>query len=117
MSNLRKLFDSPYNTIKKLSVIAFYICLAFGTITLLVGIINMIKVIADTGNSFFEFMSYSLADAMTVDWRAEGYAAKNQILQGVYIMLASLATIPLYGFGCIIEDVAAIKKATMKEVN
>lgn len=112
MEKLKKLFENPSNTIKKMSKIVFYACLIIGAITLLIGLENMNRVIDDTGNSFFEFMSYSLADAMTVGWRAEGYAAKNQILQGIYIMLASLTMIPLYGFGCLIGDVADIKKRT-----
>lgn len=110
-----KLYDNPGDATKKLSMIIFYSCLIIGVITLCVGIANMFKVVANTGESFFEFMSYSIVDAMTTDWRAEGYAAKTRILQGLYITLASLTAIPLYGLGCLIEDVGAIRSSTTRE--
>ena len=105
-----EIFEKPGYEIKTLATLIFRIAIILGALTLVFGFIHMFIVMHDTGESFFYLMSFSLADAMTADWRAEGYAAKTQITNGLTIMLASLATIPLYGFGQLVEDVEKIRK-------
>lgn len=117
MEKLTKLFENPSNTIKTMSKILFYACLIIGVCTAFMGFIRVFDAMHEWGVDFFEVLEYSAIDAMTDYEAADGYAAKATLLQGVYTMLVSLTMIPLYGFGCLIGDVATIKKAATKEDN
>lgn len=108
---MNKLFENPGSTIKKLSVIAFYVILVAGIIMLLVGYGHMNEVHEYAGNSFSDLFSSTSIDALSSWWRADAYTAKMEMIYGLFAMVASLSAIPLYGFGCIIEDVASIKNS------
>lgn len=102
------IFENPGYSIQKIAFFLFWICAIIGVIMLISGFGHMIRVIDDTGEGFFDLMSLSLAEALTSGWKAEGYAAKTKILNGLYLLLSSLGAIPLYAFGVLAEDVSSL---------
>ena len=62
------------------------------------------EVIAYTAEDY----AYGLASGDT--WYVNGYLGKVQCKEALFVALASLGTVPLYAFGCLVEDVAAIKE-------
>ena len=79
------------------------------------GVIKLLSVSYEEEENIFEMLSYTAIDALGDSAALDGYNAKTQILQGLYIVLAGIGVIPVYGFGCMMEDIAEIKKATAKK--
>lgn len=105
-----KIFEQPGEFLKKLAKILFVLLLICGIILLCSGLIHMGDVLDRTSDKFSDVMAYTLVDAAKAEWKADGYTAKMEIHSGIYILLSSLATIPLYGFGQLIEDVNVLAK-------
>ena len=53
---------------------------------------------------------YAYGIAHDYEWYVEGYLAKVQCQNAITLVVVSLSCIPLYSFGCVVEDIAQIKE-------
>ena len=47
----------------------------------------------------------------------EGYISRQMVFSGIYCIFASLMTLPIYGFGVLIEEVKKIRKEITNPIN
>ena len=111
---MSKLFYNPGNSVKVIAKFCFYACLVLAVILFLMGGIRFLSAV-DEYSPFGEVLAYTAEDyayglAKGYDWYVDGYMGKMQCKTAFYVALASFSSIPLYAFGCLIEDVAAIKE-------
>ena len=119
---MSRIFNNPANTIKVIAKFCFIACLVIAVILFLIGGIQIL-IAADYfsyradgfWNAFAEVLTFTAEDYARelqggYDHVVGGYMGKILCITAPYFALASLLTIPLYAFGCLVEDAAAIKK-------
>ena len=111
MERLEQLFKNPAESVKKIAKFYFYACIVLAILLLISGLIRLM--LADT--PFSEVITYTAEDyayglAHGYTRYVNGYLGKVQCKEALFVALASLGTVPLYAFGCLVEDVAAIKE-------
>lgn len=97
------MFENIGNTLKSIAKILFYACLAIGGIVLIIGIFRFVSGL-DEYVSFSEAMACTLADAIKYDTLyADCYYGRQMVKIGFIMQISSITTLPLYGFGELIN--------------
>ena len=129
MNKLIQLLDNCDETIKKLAKFCFLFFIVIAISYFLLGILNIIGAISmlnEYGVSSFSEILYEISDflygmreASIAELMLETDEVFKNLFGGlmfcilsVFSILASILSIPLYGFGCIVEDVKVIRKKT-----
>ena len=113
---MSKMFENPGGSLKAIAKFCFYACLILAAILFLIGCIRFLSAVDFDGYpSFAEVASYTIEDyahglANEYNWYVDGYLGKMMCKNAIYLALASFGSIPLYAFGCLVEDVAKIKE-------
>lgn len=110
---MSKIFDNPADSVKCIAKFCFYGCLIVAGILFFIGGGRILSA-ADEYSPLREVLAYTVDDyarglAKGYDWYVDGYMGKIQCKTAIYIALASLSSIPLYAFGCLVENVKLIK--------
>ena len=118
MERLEQLFKNPAGVVKKIAKFCFYACIVLAIFLLISGLIRLMLV-AGMGVPFREVMAYTAEDYTNglfngYDTYVNGYLGKVQCKEALFVALASLGSVPLYAFGCLVEDVAAIKEKLVR---
>lgn len=123
MNKLMKMLDNCGVTIKKISGFCFLFFIVIAVAYFALGLLNVISAISslleyyDTISEIFNEMS-DFSILQLVFGTSEEF--KNLFLgillciSSVFSIFTSILSLPLYGFGCIIEDVKSIKENTEK---
>lgn len=123
MNKLMKMLDNCGVTIKKISGFCFLFFIVIAVAYFALGLLNVISAISslleyyDTISEIFNEMSDSSILQLVFGTSEE---FKNLFLgillciSSVFSIFTSILSLPLYGFGCIIEDVKSIKENTEK---
>lgn len=113
---MSKIFDCPGASLKSIAKFLFYACLVLAVILFLIGGIKVLSAVDTDGYpTFSEVIAYTAEDyayglAKGYDWYVDGYMGKQQCKFAFWVALSSFSAIPLYAFGCLVEDVAEIKE-------
>lgn len=105
---LNKLFENPGKTVKAIAKFCCYACLTLAIILFIIGAIKVVSAASDNSTTLGEELFYSEEFYRYGD--INGYTGKMLCIAAFYFALASLSSIPLYAFGCLVEDTAAIKE-------
>ena len=108
------MFENPGKTVQKIAETCFALCLIIAVILFIIGGVRILSEV-DSNTTFGEILSYTAEDyarglSKGYDWLVNGYKGKMQCKTAIYIALGSLSSIPMYAFGCLVEDVAAIRE-------
>ena len=111
------MFDNTGAALKKISKFLFTASLVLAIVVFGIGLFRFLTVVdfEDGYPSLGDVLSYTIEDyaygiERDYQWYVEGYLAKEQCKVGISIAILSIACIPMYGFGCLVEDVAEIKR-------
>lgn len=112
------IFNNISETMKKVAKILFCLLLGGGVVILLIGFMRIIAVIDDY-YTFMDIINTNYEDylrgiANDYNWYVSGYLGKNMMKDGLYIILGSIATLPLYGIGILIDTNIEIKRKLEK---
>jgi len=105
---LNKLFENPGKTVKAIAKFCCYACLTLAIILFIIGAVKVLSALSDTGNTLGEELYY--CEELYRFGDVNGYTGKMLCITAFYFALTSLSSIPLYAFGCLVEDTAAIKE-------
>lgn len=106
---MSKLFEESALWVRRIAEFCFYACLVIAFIMSVIGAIKFLSALEY--DSFTEVLSYTAADfAHGSEKYVNGYMGKMLCISSFFVALSSLLSIPLYAFGCLVEDVADIKK-------
>ena len=119
MDILDILFDDSGHSVKNIAIVCFFLCLVVAAVLILIGSIRILSAV-DEYTPFREVLAYTAEDyayglERGFDWYVNGYMGKMQCKTALYIALASFCSIPLYAFGCLLENIVAIKKKLYQE--
>lgn len=111
---MKRMFSNVGATIEVIAKILFYLILAAGIITFIVGIVKVVILAAGFGEyhlSLPKILSLTAEDFATGKTKlVMGYTATSMVKRGVLIALSSLAVLPLYGFGTLVRTVCEIRE-------
>ena len=113
------MFKNPGKAVQNIATFFFFACLFVALLLFMIGCVKILIAI-DEGTTFREVMEYTAGDYVQGlsaghNWIVYGYEGKTQCKTAIFIALASLPIIPMYAFGCLVEDVATIKKKLLQE--
>lgn len=111
---MTQLFGNPGKSVQGIAKFCFYACIVLAILLFIGGAIRFMSAV-DEYTPFSEVIAYTAEDyayglAEGYTWYADGYLGKVQCKIALFVALASLGSVPLYAFGCLVEDVAAIKE-------
>lgn len=96
------LFDDVGATLKAIAKVCFYLCFWIGVIVVLIGTIKFFSGIDYV--SFSEGLTCTAADVIEHEsLYADCYFGRQIVKAGLFCMLGALSTLPLYGFGELIQ--------------
>lgn len=100
---MNKIFENIGNTLKTITKILFYICLFIGALTFIIGVFRFFVGI-DEYTTFAEGLTCTLEDALEYEiLYADCYYGRQTANIGIFLMISSIFTLPLYGFGELIN--------------
>lgn len=113
------LFENPAKSVKGIAKFLFYACLVLAVILFFMGGAKVLSA-ADGIEDIGEVMAYTAENYAHglqhgYDWYIDGYIGKTQCKTAIYVAVASFSSIPLYAFGCLVEDVKVIKKSLQQK--
>ena len=109
---MEKLFENIGKTLKLLSKILFYSCLAIGIVVIVIGAIRFLSGI-DEYTTFADGLSCTLEDALKYEnLYADCYYGRQMVSVGFVLAISSLSTLIVYGFGEIIDKISIIASNT-----
>lgn len=111
---MSKIFDNIEDVLMGLAKILFYLLLFGGLLVLVIGFFKVVSA-CDRFHSFTEVMSWTVEDytfgiSKGLDRYVEGYRGKLMMKGGFYVALSSVSSLPLYGFGHLLQTTNAIKR-------
>lgn len=91
----------------KLAKVSFYAFIIIGALVFLIGAFKVFGA-CDKYTPLSEVLSYTAEDyaygiAHKYEWITNGYMGKQMVKYSFFIIFSSLTTLPLYGFGHLIE--------------
>lgn len=120
MNKMYKLIDQSGPTIKKVSLFCYLFFflmtigfLILGSLNFLSSATKLLEYTDSFKDACIEVLNCSLQDVLSSkhkDIIMSGYIGKNLCLASIGTICISFLSIPLYGFGCLIDDVSEIKK-------
>lgn len=109
-----KIFDDIGKTLKLIAQICFYLCLCVGLLYILIGAFRFLGGI-DEYTTFSEGLSCTLEDALEYkSLYGDCYYGRQMIKTGFILMLCSLSSLPLFGFGELVDSNLEIKRTLRK---
>ena len=113
------MFENPGKTVQKIAETCFALCLILAAFIFIIGCVRILSEV-DSNTTFGEILScteedYARALSNGNDDYINGYRGKMQCKTAIYIALASLGSIPMYAFGSLVEDVAAIREKLRRQ--
>ena len=113
------MFENPGKTVRKITETCFALCLILAAFIFIIGCVRILSEV-DSNTTFGEILScteedYARALSKGYDGLVNGYEGKVQCKTAIYIALASLGSIPMYAFGSLVEDVAAIREKLQRQ--
>lgn len=116
-----RIFENPGRNIKKLARVLFVLGLVVAVVAFFLGSLMLISASnKDIGYyspkplGMDRMLSCSYEEAQEYDV-VHGYVGKIMMVDSLWLALGCLSFLPLYGFGCLVEDTHEIKKAIAGE--
>lgn len=116
MKYVDRILENPGRSIKQIAKVLFICCLIVALISLIIGSVWLLQHysafddIDEVLRMTLIFSYDDLRDWIGGETAQHIYLGRELVMNAVRLALASLAFIPLYGFGCMVEDTAALKK-------
>ena len=126
MNKLMKMLDNCGESIKKIAGFCFLFFIVIAVTYLAYGLLNVLSAISslleyyDTISEIFNEMSdFSILQLVfgTSEEFKNLFIGILLCISSVFSIFTSILSLPLYGFGCIIEDVKRIKENTEKNIS
>lgn len=125
MNKLMKLLDNCGETIKKIAgfCFLFFIVIAvayftLGTLNILSAVSSLLEYYNTISEIFNQMSDFSILELIfgTSEEFKNLFIGILLCISSVFSIFTSILSLPLYGFGCIVEDVKSIKENTEKSI-
>ena len=126
MNKLMKLLDNCGESIKKIAgfCFLFFIVIAvayftLGTLNVLSAVSSLLEYYNTISEIFNKMSNFSILDLIfgTSEEFKNLFIGILLCISSVFSIFTSILSLPLYGFGCIVEDVKRIKENTEKNIS
>ncbi|MBR2410229.1 MAG: hypothetical protein IKB08_00745 [Clostridia bacterium] len=126
MNKLMKMLDNCGESIKKIAGFCFLFFIVIAVAYFAFGLLNVLSAISslleyyDTISEIFNEMSdFSILQLVfgTSEEFKNLFIGILLCISSVFSIFTSILSLPLYGFGCIVEDVKRIKENTEKNIS
>ncbi|MCI8608976.1 MAG: zinc ribbon domain-containing protein [Firmicutes bacterium] len=102
------------NTIERMGVYMFWVCIILGIIVTFVGGIRFLSGIGELDATIGEGWRVTLMDTVEYSWEYDGiydcYYGKQTVITGIVLLISSIMFILVQGFGNLIETCSQINK-------